>query len=121
MSERYKNVAEGNARVGAQIGKVVGNVTVGSAPPREDDLQVRVAELRAAMRRSVASGALEAEVHEAAEAELAEVDAYLRRGGQERHGKMVLALKKVRGLLGDVADLASIAAVVLAVGQGLNR
>lgn len=120
MSEWYTNIAGGDARVGAQIGKVDGNVTVGSPQFHEDGLRTQVAELRSAMRRAVETGTLEAEIRKAAEAELTEVDAYLKHGDEKQRGKMVLALKKVRGLLGDVASVASIAAVALTIGQGLS-
>ncbi|MEW9549802.1 hypothetical protein [Nonomuraea sp. NPDC050783] len=103
-----------------QIGKAIGDVTVGSPCSRKDNLRDRLAELRSAMRRSVASKALQPELHRLVEAELSEVDAYLETGDEERRGKMLMALKKAKGLLGDFADLASIAALALAVGQGLS-
>jgi adenosylhomocysteine nucleosidase len=120
MSERYTNIARGNSRVGTQIGKAVGDVIVGSAQSLESDFRIQLSELRSAMRRSVGSGGLKAIVHESAEAELREVDSYLERGGAERREKMLLALKRVKILLSDVADLASIAAIVLTIGQGLT-
>ncbi|SDM31459.1 hypothetical protein SAMN05421874_15311 [Nonomuraea maritima] len=124
MSERYTNVARDGARVGAQIGKSVGDVTIESTRLKDDDLSGLLAELRMAMRGSVVSGELAADVHNEAEAELSEVDSYLehddKEGDEERRRRMVLALKKVRGLLADVAGLASIAGAILAAGQGLN-
>lgn len=120
MSDRYTNVAKDHAHVGVQIGKAVGGITIGSTHPRENGLRDRLTELRSAMRRSVESGNLDPEVHEEVEAELSEVDAYLDDRGGERRGKMLAALKKAKGLLSDFGDLASIAAVVLAAGQGLG-
>jgi hypothetical protein len=120
MSDRYTNVAKDNAHVGAQIGKAIGGVTIGSPHSGQGDLRGQLADLRSAMRRSVASGILEPELHEAIEAELAEVDAYLEGGGKRQRGKMVLALKKAKGLLDGFADLAAIAAALLAAGQGLG-
>lgn len=119
MSDWYTNVAKDNAHVGVQIGKAVGGVTIGSTHSREDDLRNRLTELRSAMCRSVESGNLTPGVYEGVEAELSEVDAYLEDRDGERHGKMLAALKKAKGLLSDFGDLASIAAVVLAAGQGL--
>ncbi|GAA3170961.1 MULTISPECIES: hypothetical protein [Nonomuraea] len=121
MSDRYTNVAKDNARVGVQIGKAVGGVTVGGAPAKEDELRIRLTELRSAMRRSVESGKLGPDRCEEVESELAEVDAYIEGRGRQQRGRMLTALKKVKGLLGDFGDLASIAALVLAVAQGAGQ
>ncbi|MBB5081797.1 hypothetical protein [Nonomuraea endophytica] len=116
MPEKFTNVAKDNAHVNAQIGKAFGGVTIGTAHSRRKDLGGHLAELRSAIK----SGTLTPSIHAEVEAELAKVDTWLIDQDKERFTGMLMALKKAKGLLGDVAPLSSIATLALAAAEGLR-
>ena len=77
-----------------------------------------IADLRSRIRAALAAGRLDEDTCAAAEAELAAADAALRTDTTPSRSRLVIALKKVHGLLGDVADLASAVLGVIALVQG---
>ena len=76
--------------------------------------------LRTALRQARADGRLDNDTYTEAEAELTAAQEALKTDTPQSGRTLMLALKKVRGLIGDVADLAAKAAVVIALAQGLS-
>jgi 8-oxo-dGTP diphosphatase len=112
------NIAAGNARVGVQAGQVFGNVhaAVQAAPPA--DLAAQLAGLREDIRRAYQAGDLDRDTHQAAQAELDTAEALAADPGTG-NGKVVIVLKRLRGLIADVADLAAKVATTMSVVRGL--
>lgn len=120
VRETTRNIAKGNARVVVQAGTVHGGVRIGQEPNPPTDLAEALADFRDALQRARSAGHLDEDTYAAVEAELTVADEALRANTPRSKGKLVLALKKVRGLIGDVADLAQIAAIIIALAQGLS-
>lgn len=117
MSSAVSNSVSGAAQVGVQAGHIHGDVWVGGAPPSApSDLPSRLAELRDELWRAHRLGHLDQPTYEAAETELTAADKAL---DDPRDGsKLMVALKRLRGLVGDVAELAAKVAAVIAISQG---
>ena len=112
----HVNIATGNARVGVQAGTIYGGVRLRSEPPAPADLTALVADLRDGLGRAARAGLLDPPVHQAAEAELQLVTEAIAAGSEENRSKLNVALRRLRGLIGDIADLgAKIATVIAAV------
>jgi adenosylhomocysteine nucleosidase len=120
MFETNQNIAAGNARVGVQAGIVHGGIQVTLEPNTPADLAAALVEFRAKLQQAWTVGQLDEGTYAAAEAELAIADEALQAKTPDSKGKLTLALKKVRGLIGDVADLAALVAVMIALAQGLS-
>lgn len=115
------NFATGNARVGVQASQIYGNVSVGSpaqAPPL--DLVGEVAELRRLLKQSLQDGQLDRGTYQAAEAELEVVSDCLQEDTVASRSTLTVALKKLRGLVADVAEIAAKLAVIVAAVRGLS-
>ncbi|REF35206.1 5'-methylthioadenosine/S-adenosylhomocysteine nucleosidase [Thermasporomyces composti] len=121
-SERFgvvhQNIATGNARVGIQAGTIQGSVVVGGDRERSIDLAADLADLRRLLERAYRDGRLDEESYAAATAELDVADDSLRK--ESPPTKALVALKKLRGLVADVADLAAKVATIIAVAKGLS-
>jgi adenosylhomocysteine nucleosidase len=117
----FQNIATGNARVGVQAGQIHGNinVTVGSLPDPSLDLAASLADLRGRLKRAHRDGQLDEETYAAAESELDVADECLR-GDPSRISGVLVALKRLRGLVADVAGLAAILATIVAVAKELT-
>ncbi|MGC4761259.1 purine phosphorylase [Micromonospora sp. DT46] len=117
MSPTVNNTASSAAQVGVQAGHIYGDVWVGGASPSApSDLPSQLAELRDELWRAHRLGHLDQPTYEAAETELTAADKAL---DDPRDGsKLVVALKRLRGLVGDVAELAAKVATVIAISQG---
>lgn len=112
------NIATGNARVGTQAAQVFGDVHFSASPLPQAGLAPQISDLRAHVRQAYVDGLLDQETHEAAEAELdAAAEALAENPGQSA-GKVLVALKRLRGLLADVADLASSVATIISSVRG---
>ncbi|MBL7492498.1 5'-methylthioadenosine/S-adenosylhomocysteine nucleosidase [Frankia sp. AgB1.9] len=123
MRDMTRNIASGNARVGMQAGNVRGDVKINmgrSAAQQPKDLTAVLASLRAEVTRACASGELDEDTRGAAEGELDMADDALTSGSGSEQGKLVLALKKVRGLVADVADAAALAALAITLAQAMS-
>lgn len=118
MNPTVNNSASSAAQVGVQAGHIHGNVWVGGPPPStSSDLSSHLAELREQLWRAHRSGHLDQPTYEAAETELTAADKAL---DDPRDGsKLVVALKRLRGLVGDVAELAAKVAAAIAVSRGV--
>lgn len=123
MATSSTNVATGNARVGIQAGQIFGGVTIGSPTHASVDLAAELAELRTRLKRAHRDGELDQEIYAAAETELNCASECLAagsgRGRGGRRGGLVVALKKLGGLVGDVAELATRIATIIAVAKEL--
>ncbi|GLW12774.1 purine phosphorylase [Microtetraspora sp. NBRC 13810] len=120
MHETTHNVAKDNARVGVQAGTVYGGIRSTSGPGQPVDLAEALAGFRARMQRARAAGRLDEDTYSAAEAELAVAEEALQSDTPQSRSTLTLALKKVRGLIADVAELAANLSIVIALAQGLS-
>lgn len=107
------NLATGHARVGVQAGQIFGGVRIGSDDAPHGDVLAQLAELRVQLARAYEAGQLDADLRVAAEAEL-DVATEAATDGQGR--RLVVALKRLYGLISDVSELAArLAAIMSAV------
>lgn len=120
VSETIHNVAKDNARVVVQAGHVHGGIRVTGGRESSTDPAAAIAQLAARLRQARAAGQLDEDTYRAAEAELAAAGETLRTTDPQDVGAVTLALKKVRGLVGDVAALSAEVASVVALVQGLT-
>lgn len=119
-STTVNNTASGN--VGIHAGKVTGSSVWMSTTPQhaqEVDPSKALAELRVLLDRHRADGALDDDTYTAAQTEIAAAETALRDPDQATRKKSVLALKRLKGLVGDVTDLAAKTAVVITAVNGL--
>jgi 8-oxo-dGTP diphosphatase len=79
-----------------------------------------IIELALRLRQARTAGHLDEDTYRAAEAELAAARETLQTTDPQDVGAVTLALKKVRGLVGDVAALSAEVASVIALVQGLS-
>ncbi|HWG99691.1 MAG TPA: 5'-methylthioadenosine/S-adenosylhomocysteine nucleosidase [Pilimelia sp.] len=119
MSMTNRNIATGNARVGVQAGQIHGNVVVSSAPNEPVDLAVAIADLREDLKRARGDGQVDEETYAAATAELDVARECVREDTPRSRSTLVVALKRLRGLLADVTELAARLATIIAVAKGL--
>ncbi|GAA2374959.1 5'-methylthioadenosine/S-adenosylhomocysteine nucleosidase [Dactylosporangium salmoneum] len=111
-----KNVARDNARVGVQAGSIAGSVFIGAVPDAPLHVAEELAELRRMVQAAYVDGRLDEGTYEAAAHELDVVDGVLPPSTEQRRGEMLVALKKLAGLVMDVAELAAkVTALVVAV------
>ncbi|MEU9832646.1 5'-methylthioadenosine/S-adenosylhomocysteine nucleosidase [Streptosporangium sp. NPDC048047] len=120
MPETVRNVAKGNARVGVQAGTVYGGIRITPEPAPPADLAEALTGFRTRLQRARDAGHLDDDTYTAAEAELAVADKALETDTPQSRGTLTLALKKLRGLIGDVAELAAELAIIIGLAQGLS-
>ncbi|MFC4586548.1 5'-methylthioadenosine/S-adenosylhomocysteine nucleosidase family protein [Sphaerisporangium corydalis] len=114
------NIARDGSRVGVQAGTVYGGIRLGFDPSPPTDLAGALAGFRTRLKRAQADGRLDEETYAAAEVELTVADEALRAKTPQSKGRLTLALKKLRGLISDVADLAAELATIIALAQALS-
>lgn len=119
MRMSNRNIASGNAQVGVQAGQIYGNVTVGAGAERPIDLAASIADLRTHLKQAHLDGQLDEETYAAAESELDAATECVSAGTPERKSGLMVALKRLRGLVADVADLAARLAAIIAVVRGM--
>lgn len=119
MTEAVRNVAKDNARVGVQAGHVHGGVQFSGEKAAPADPLEAIADLAARLERARDVGIIDEDTHHAARAELNGARDALRTTPRNTRA-VTLALKKVRGLVGDVAALASEVASVLGLVRNLS-
>ncbi|GGT06782.1 hypothetical protein GCM10010156_75200 [Planobispora rosea] len=120
MTDRVKNVARDNARVGVQAGHIHGNVTIGHPPQTQAaDPVTQLAELRDRLARARKAQEVDEETFTAAEAEITVAAESLSESTEQGRSKAVIALKKLRGLLAEVAELAAHVSAVIAAIRGV--
>lgn len=105
------NRASGYARVGVQAGQIFGDVLIGPEKVPSGDVLTLLADLRVQLERAYRTGQVEEEVGQAALEELDTATEAARR----KHGKRLLvALKRLSGLIGDLAEFAGQLATIMA-------
>ncbi|WP_282771922.1 5'-methylthioadenosine/S-adenosylhomocysteine nucleosidase [Saccharomonospora viridis] len=118
--ERIVNNASGS--VGIQAGKVSNStvvMNVGSDTPTENDPAAELAALRRLISRERAQGCIDEATYEAAQVELDLAGEALEKDTPEGKSTFVLALKRLRGLIGDVAELAAKVAAMITAVRGI--
>ncbi|MEV4109281.1 5'-methylthioadenosine/S-adenosylhomocysteine nucleosidase [Nonomuraea sp. NPDC049695] len=120
MTESVRNIARGHARVGLQAGAIYGNVSVGQPPEPAADAAVLLAELREELTRARTAGRVDQDTFAAVEEELGIVAESLSTDTQQGENRAMIALKRLRGLLMDVAELASKVTSVITAIRGLS-
>ncbi|WP_434742234.1 purine phosphorylase [Micromonospora sp. SH-82] len=115
------NTANGNARIGVQAGQIHGNVTVGAEPrDRPVDLAAALAELRSQLKQAHRDGHLDEVTYAAAETELDAAGDCLREDTPRSRSTLVVTLKRLGGLVADVAELATRLAALTALAKELS-
>ncbi len=115
------NTASGSGPVGIQAGQVTGStVWIGaSAEEPVRDLVAELSALRDQLLRKRSTGELDEATYEAARAELDMADKALADETPEGQGQFVTALKKLRGLVEETAELAAKVAALITAARGL--
>ncbi|SQD95013.1 Purine or other phosphorylase family 1 [Parafrankia sp. Ea1.12] len=120
-NQNIRNTASGNARVGVQSGAIHGGVAIGATGERVPaDLPAALVGFRTDLQSARSTGTVDEDTYAAAEAELAAADEALQTDSPANRRALLVALKKVRGLIGDVADLTTKIGVAIAIAQGLS-
>lgn len=120
MAMTTNNTATGNARVGVQAGQIYGNVIVGAVQERPIDLDAAIADLRDRLKQAHRDGQLDDDTYAAAESELDVADDCIREGTPHGRSTLVVTLKRLRGLVADVSELAARLAAIIAVAKVLS-
>ncbi len=124
MSDEYKNIAKDQAHVGAQIGQVRGNVSVGvgdaSGGASREGLQAILDELRSELRATRHRGEINADSADAVEKELDEATDCLPATDEESKSKLVVAMKKIKGLVEGLAGLTTKVTDAIAAVKGVQ-
>jgi nucleoside phosphorylase len=108
--------------VGVQAANISGGSFWTSTTPQygqDADPAKALVELRVLLDRHRAAGAVDDDTYSAAQTELAAAEAALRDPDQATKRRSLIALKRLRGLVGDLADLAAKTAVVISAVNGL--
>lgn len=119
---RATNVAMGSATVGqmighlgSQTGDVAGAMPAGTGRGG-GTLREQLLDLHTALRDCRRTGALDEDTYTAAEAELRDAERYSAAGDGNGRGRLLIALRKLRAVVEDVADLGTkITALITAV------
>lgn len=119
MDDTVRNIAKDNARVGVQAGHVHGGVQLSTGKAAQADPSAALADLIARLEQARDAGVIDDDTHRAARAELDDAREALH-ATPRYMGAVTLALKKVRGLVADVAALAAEVASVLGVVRNLS-
>ncbi|GGK91822.1 hypothetical protein Sme01_54190 [Sphaerisporangium melleum] len=120
MTDSVKNIARDNARVGVQAGHIHGNVTIGHPlQTQTTDPAAQLAELRERLARARKAQEVDEDTFTAAEEEIAVAAESLSESTEQGRSKAMIALKRLRGLLADVAELAAHVAAVIAAIRGV--
>lgn len=119
MGDTVRNIAKGNARVGVQAGHVHGGVHLSTDKAAQADPSVALADLTARLEQARDAGVIDEDTHRAARAELDDAREALH-ASPRNTAAVTLALKKVRGLVADVAALAAEVASVLGLVRNVS-
>ena len=129
MSGGVTNVATDHAQVGFQAGQIIGDVRVvfGPGPGTPTDLSsqiaalaAEVADFREQLRQAHTTGRLDESTYLAAEAELEIVTDSLAESTGQGKSRLMVALKKLRGLIADVTELAANLATIITAVKGMS-
>jgi hypothetical protein len=114
LNGRVITVAADQAQVGQMIGSQTN--TYSTAPSADvDGVRRQMAELRRALADHQRAGRLDEDTYEAAVNELRMADDFLVAPDEKRRSRFILAMRRLKGLVDDVADLvAKVAAIMQA-------
>ncbi len=118
MGQGTTNIAAGNARVGVQAGQIIGNVEVAPDAGPPVGLVIQIAGFRELLRRAHLAGHLDESTYQAAEAELDVVSDSLASAAEQDTSRLMVALKRLRGLIADVTELAAKLAAIISAVRG---
>lgn len=111
------NAASGNARVGAQAGQIFGGVRNSFEDPRQGgDVLALLTDLRIQLERAYRAGRIDEAVGQAA---LEEVDAATEAARDKKGGRLQVAVRKLAGLIGDLAEFAAKLAAIVTAARGM--
>lgn len=123
---RATNVAMGSATVGqmighlgGQTGDVAGVMAGGAGRAGTGTLRDQLLELQAELRDCRRTGVLDEETYAAAAVELREAERYAAAGDDKGRGRLLRALRKLRAVVDDVADLGTKITAVITAVRGL--
>jgi adenosylhomocysteine nucleosidase len=110
------NIARDWATVGIQAGQINGPVHLfmGSGPVA--GLRTEIADLRRQLERARQAGRIDEPTHEAAQAELDIAEKELE---TESRSKLVIALRRLHGLISEMADLGAKVAAIISAARGM--
>lgn len=122
MDTSNRNVATGHAWVGVQAGQVFGNIRIVPAgPTAPSDLPAEIAALRDEIKRAHEAGEVDDGTYDAATDEIDVVARHITdRPTPENTDRLLVALKKLRGLIADVATLAEKVATIIAAVRSIR-
>jgi adenosylhomocysteine nucleosidase len=107
MGGASTNIASGNARVAVQAGQIFGGVRIGPQTELPADLAAQLAEFREQLGQAARAGHIDEAVRQAAEMELDIAADALATDTAQGQTKLMVALKRLSGLISDVAALAA--------------
>jgi adenosylhomocysteine nucleosidase len=114
------NIATGNARVGVQAGQVIGDIRIAPESRATADLATLIADFRQQLGQARRADLLDEGTYQAAQAELNVVAQSLSPRTEQNDSRLMLALKKLRGLIADVADLAAKVAAIITAAKAMS-
>lgn len=120
MTTSVRNIPRGHARVGVQAGRIHGNISIGEPPEPAADAVALLAVLRDQLAQARTVGQVDEATFVAAEEEIGVVAESLSADAEQGEGRAMIALKRLRGLLMDVAELASTVTSVITAIRGLS-
>ena len=117
------NLADHGSTVGIQGKNVTDSVvTIGAAPQASatPDLAAQLVSIRDELARARSTGMVDSSTYEAAQDELDLAGKALEENTPEGTGRFVLALKRLRGLIAEAAEVASKVAALITAVNGLS-
>ncbi|MDQ1292937.1 MAG: adenosylhomocysteine nucleosidase [Actinomycetota bacterium] len=121
MDGGTQNIATGNSQVGLQAGTIYGDIRIGAAAVPGRSPQEELAVLRTLLARAHDDARIDDPTYCAARSELRIAEEALRNGKAQDRSAASVALKRLRGLVGNITDLATKVAAVLSLIEGVSR
>jgi adenosylhomocysteine nucleosidase len=116
---RVTNIATGHARVGIQAGQIIGDIQLTPEPAAPTDLAALTADFRRQLGQAERAGLIDEHTRQAAETELEIVARSMTPRTEQNSARLMMALKRLRGLIADVADLAVKVAAIITAARSL--
>lgn len=125
MSDVFKNTARDNASVGAQIGRVDGDVNVGGGvsaahPASSESLLELLAEIREELDSARRRGDIDRDSESAAREEIVAAEASLPISDEDSASRFTVAMKRARGLVEGLATLTTKVTEAITAVQGIQ-
>ena len=119
-SSSVRNVAKDHAQVGVQAGVIHGGVRIAPEPATAVTFAGQLDAFRSSLWEARAGGRVDAPTYAAVEAELALITESLAADTPSDRSTMMVALKRLGGLISDVTDLATKAVALVAAARGMS-